>query len=252
MVRKKGPVWDYYDIQSNVDNSHPHVKCKYCSKEFKRAVPERMQAHLNKKCPGAPDHTKSQSRQQNTTSNLDNLSDEERKSLKFLLSKALELSNKERVKMQMDDIDQSPGDMRHLGYCYQRGIATEKNEEKAFELYKISANKGHITSINDLGYCYQHGIGTEKNEIKAFEFYQEAAEKGYAESMYNLGYFYHNGIGTEKNEIKAFELYEKAAEKGNINAIHKLVECYQHGIGTKKNEIKASEWVKKAAESNYA
>ncbi|CAB4417127.1 unnamed protein product [Rhizophagus irregularis] len=253
MVRKKGPVWNHFEIISNTINSHPHVKCKYCSKEYKRAVPERMQTHLDKKCVQAPNSAKSQSKQQNTTSNLDHLSEEEKKSLKLLLSKVLspyKLSNKEKVKMQTDDIDQSPGDMRHLGYCYQRGIGTERNEEKAFELYKVAANKGHVISINDLGYCYQHGIGTEKDEIKAFELYKEAVEKGCVESMRNLGYFYQNGIGTEKNEVKAFKLYKKAAEKGDINAIRNLGECYQHGIGTEKNEIKASEWIKKAVESN--
>jgi phage FluMu protein Com len=135
MVRKKGPVWQHYCIENNDDNSHPHVKCKYCDKEFKRAVPERMQTHLDKKCPHAPDNAKLQSRQQNTTSNLDHLSEEEKKSLKLLLSKAFKLTNREKVKVQTNDIDQSPSDMRHLGYCYQCGIGTEKNEEKAFELY---------------------------------------------------------------------------------------------------------------------
>ena len=42
-----------------------NVKCKYCSKDFKRAVPEQMQAHLDKNCLKAPNNAKSQFRQQN-------------------------------------------------------------------------------------------------------------------------------------------------------------------------------------------
>lgn len=51
MTRKKGPVWDHFQIigdNFNKDNKHPHVQCNYCSKDFQRAVPKRMQVHLNK------------------------------------------------------------------------------------------------------------------------------------------------------------------------------------------------------------
>ncbi|CAG8444747.1 12743_t:CDS:2 [Rhizophagus irregularis] len=61
MVRKKGPVWDHFEILNNAVNSHPHVRCKYCPKEYKRAVPKRMQFHLDKNCAQAPNSTKSQS-----------------------------------------------------------------------------------------------------------------------------------------------------------------------------------------------
>ncbi|CAG8617557.1 11366_t:CDS:2 [Rhizophagus irregularis] len=112
MVRKKGPVWEHFQIIDNKDNRHPHVQCKHCSKDFQRAVPERMQAHLNKKCPKAPNHVKSQTKQQNTTSkinNIEHMSEEEQKSLGLLLAKALTSSSKltiEEVKMQTDDNEQ--------------------------------------------------------------------------------------------------------------------------------------------------
>ncbi|CAB5388323.1 unnamed protein product [Rhizophagus irregularis] len=208
MVRKKGPVWEHFQIIDNKDNRHPHVQCKHCSKDFQRAVPERMQAHLNKKCPKAPNHVKSQTKQQNTTSkinNIEHMSEEEQKSLGLLLAKALTSSSKltiEEVKMQTDDNEQLlyPSDIRHLGYCYQRGIGTEKNEKKAFELYKEAAKRGNITTINDLAYCYEYGIGTEKDKIRAFELYKEAAEKGNIDAINNLGKCCQNGIGTEKDE----------------------------------------------------
>ncbi|CAB4376584.1 unnamed protein product [Rhizophagus irregularis] len=118
-----------------------------------------------------------------------------------------------------------------LGEFFRRGIGTEKDEIKAFELYKAAAENGNIKSIYQLGEYYFYGIGTKKNVIKAVEMYKEAAGRGDVNAINDLGYCYQHGIGTEKDEINAFELYKIAAEKG-----------------TKKNEIKALELYKKAAE----
>ncbi|RIA88464.1 hypothetical protein C1645_826327 [Glomus cerebriforme] len=262
MVRKKGPVWEHFNSKSRNDDSHPHVQCKYCPQIFQRAVPERMQAHLDKKCPKAPNNAKSQSIQQNITSTIDNISDnmseEEQKSLEILLTKALssaevphsfvdnpyviqffqrlrpsfKLPNREMVNKQINDNGDQSGsssDIRQLGV------------EKNVKSYKKASEKGHIDSIYDLGYCYQYGIGVEKDEIKAFEKYKEAAEKGHIRSINKLGYCYNYGIGTEKNEIKAFELFKEATEKGNIDSIYNLGYCYENGIGTEKNENRAFE-----------
>ncbi len=67
MVKKKGPVWEHWTeirnrgINNNKPNSHPSVQCNYCSKNFERAVPKRMQAHLDENCTEAPNNAKSQS-----------------------------------------------------------------------------------------------------------------------------------------------------------------------------------------------
>ncbi|EXX71914.1 uncharacterized protein OCT59_019037 [Rhizophagus irregularis] len=131
-----------------------------------------------------------------------------------------------------------------LGEYYFYGIGTKKNVIKAVEMYKEAAGRGDVNAINDLGYCYQHGIGTEKDEINAFELYKIAAEKGDITSMNNLGECYQRGIGTMKDEIKAFELYKELAEEGHTYSIYDLGYCYQHGIGTEKNETKALELYK--------
>ncbi|POG66415.1 kinase-like domain-containing protein, partial [Rhizophagus irregularis DAOM 181602=DAOM 197198] len=141
--------------------------------------------------------------------------------------------------------------INRLGHCYQEGIGTKKDESKAFELYEEATKKGHINSINDLGYCYQEGIGTEKNEYKAFGLFKEAVEKGDISSMRNLGDCYRMGIGTIKNEIKAFELYEEAAENNDIDAIFILGGCYQCGMGTENNKIRAFKLYKKAADRDH-
>ena len=77
--------------------------------------------------------------------------------------------------------------------------------------------------MNKLGYYYQHGIGTEKNEIKAFTLYKKAAEEGYIESICNLRYCYQYGIGVDKNDDDVFKWYLKSAEGGNHDAMKNLL-----------------------------
>ncbi|CAB4478331.1 unnamed protein product [Rhizophagus irregularis] len=214
MVRKKGPVWKHFQIIGNNDKSHPRVQCKYCSKDFQRAVPERLQAHLNEKCPNAPNSAKSQTKQQKTISKIDNIehmSEEEQESSKALTS-SFKLSTREEAKIQTDDNEQ----LRYSGI--------EKDEIRAFELFKEAAGKGDIDAMNNLGKCYQNGIGTEKDKIRAFEMYKKAAGKGQLDAITKLGYCYEKGKGTEKDEIRAFELYQEAAKGGDLFALYMVLD----------------------------
>jgi TPR repeat protein len=62
--------------------------------------------------------------------------------------------------------------------------------------------------------CYEKGIGTKINKTKAFELYKIAAEKEHSIAQYNLGYFYENGLSIEKDLVQAILWYNKAAESG--------------------------------------
>ncbi|CAB5191703.1 hypothetical protein RhiirA5_415215 [Rhizophagus irregularis] len=81
---RRRSAWDHFYIIDKHDDPHPHVQCKYCVKEYKRAVPERMQAHLNKKCSEAPNAAKSHKQHLS-----ERMSVEEINSLVSLLAKAL-------------------------------------------------------------------------------------------------------------------------------------------------------------------
>src|SRR5436190_2235732 len=74
----------------------------------------------------------------------------------------------------------------------QHIISRSKNEYEIFN-YLLN-NKNNLQNIFLLAIFYQIEIGTEKNEIKAFELYKEAADKGDVNSINNLGYCYQEGI----------------------------------------------------------
>src|SRR6266496_2659703 len=56
-----------------------------------------------------------------------------------------------------------------LAYICIRGKDVEKNYNLAFELANKLAEKEYLPGINMLGYCYDYGVGTDVNQEKAFE-----------------------------------------------------------------------------------
>ncbi|CAG8679137.1 1460_t:CDS:2 [Rhizophagus irregularis] len=99
--RKKGPVWEHFIIVDKSNNSHPPVQCKYCSKKYERAVPERMQAHLNK-CQTALNDSKLQSRQQPIIVNFTSDRMGEDQNVNVLLSPFKLQNNSEEINVQID------------------------------------------------------------------------------------------------------------------------------------------------------
>ncbi|CAG8542908.1 24220_t:CDS:2 [Racocetra persica] len=50
------------------------------------------------------------------------------------------------------------------------------DHRKAFDLYQKSLRNGYVTAYQILGDCYNIGMGTNIDEEKAFEYYQVAAK----------------------------------------------------------------------------
>ncbi|RHZ44900.1 hypothetical protein Glove_707g76 [Diversispora epigaea] len=136
----------------------------------------------------------------------------------------------------------------NLGYCYEKGIGTTKDEEKAFQWYLKSAEGGNLMGQYNLGHCYHDEIGTTKDEEKAFLWYMKSAKEGNSYGQHNLGYCYEKGIGTTKDEEKAFKWYMKSAKGGNLLGQCDLGSCYHNGIGTIKDDGKMFQWYTKSAE----
>jgi TPR repeat protein len=82
-----------------------------------------------------------------------------------------------------------------------------------------------------LGNCYDYGIGTNVDKEKAFGMCQKAATSESNAAQFNLALMYANG-GVDKDENKALELFRKLAEKGFLGGTLMLGNCYYHGIGT--------------------
>jgi TPR repeat protein len=81
--------------------------------------------------------------------------------------------------------------------------------------------------------------GMTPEEVKAFERYKVKAEKGGREDQYNLAYSYFNGNGVAKNFVQAAAWYRKAAEQGDAEAQFYMALFYCYGFGVAKDEVEA-------------
>lgn len=64
-----------------------------------------------------------------------------------------------------------------------RGIGVNKNEKRAYDLYKKAVSEGDVRAKKYLADCYLWGLGTDKNIDEASRLYLEAAQSGDEEAI---------------------------------------------------------------------
>ncbi|MCI6654991.1 MAG: sel1 repeat family protein [Clostridium sp.] len=175
---------------------------------------------------------------------------------------------------------------RLLARMYENGEFVDKNEKRAYKLYKLLAKEGDARAQLKIGdYCKKekkydeaskyYDMAAQKNNIEAkdkwgvmflesgvlydkcnakrikegLERVKDAAYNGYAMAQYNMGLYYKNGEnGIQKDLSKAYEWFKLAAEQDNEYAQKNLGDFFLYGRGVPKDEKKACQWYEKSAE----
>lgn len=139
--------------------------------------------------------------------------------------------------------------MLNLADLCLRGLGTEKNVDKARELYNKAFEAGYTDAMVMCGDTYMEGdAGQEPDYEKAISCYQQAILKNCPYAAYRLGWIYCNGIGVEKDIEKAINYYEKAISMNYEDAMVDLGILYREGEIVQKNERKAMEYLLKASD----
>jgi TPR repeat protein len=137
---------------------------------------------------------------------------------------------------------------RLIGQCYLEGEGVEKDQAQAVEWFSKSAQQGCAVAQGLLGWLYLSGEVVEKDQTKAVEWFSKSAEQDNATSQWYLAWRYMSGEGVEKDQAQAVEWFRKSAEQGDADSQRVLGWCYSNGEGVEKNPAEAAKWYLKAAE----
>ncbi len=138
-----------------------------------------------------------------------------------------------------------------LGMCYEYGIGTEPQEQKAFEAFLKASENGVEAAKYRLGRAYYFGIGTEKNEVSAFRWFNEAAQADHQYSKYFAGLIVLDPNSGLLDEQLGIRYMREAAEAEIPEAQFKLGNCYLMGEAVEEDENQALYWFEKAAENGH-
>jgi TPR repeat protein len=139
-----------------------------------------------------------------------------------------------------------------LGTIYHEGKALPRDDAKAFEYFRQSAQSGDPAFQANLGLCYSQGTGARQNYAEAVKFLQPAAENGIPNdpiatrnAQDELGGIYYTGDKhVAKDRKKAMFWFEKAARAGHPHAQRMVGYLLQ----LNKSYTEALPWLKTAAE----
>ncbi|MBE6584521.1 MAG: sel1 repeat family protein [Ruminococcaceae bacterium] len=152
----------------------------------------------------------------------------------------------------------SPEAMYMLGECYNYGIGTTADQEKAFALYLCAAKaaeqlavptKCHAHLFIAIAQCYEKGIGTAQDLSLAIDTYKHAAEHGDVEALYRAGC----AIICQSQERSALAsartYFLRAARHAYMPAMLMMGIFSENGSGVQKNASDAKSWYAKAVVS---
>jgi TPR repeat protein len=157
--------------------------------------------------------------------------------------------------------------MFQLALCYDKGIGTKKDINKASDLFLKSAEGGNAQAqlrvglmylsqkyfIDELKIFMRQQDNSKYDEIEALyrerealKWFTKAAEQGDPEALY-----YSAKLLFKTNEKEeGANYFKKAAEKDHGLAQSMWGNCLYYGNGVIKNKLEAVKWFRKAAEKN--
>ncbi len=122
----------------------------------------------------------------------------------------------------LTDVD--PVGAANLGRNFLIGQNGFPNDPKqAFKWLSLGAHGSNAAAQANLGFCYQQGLGTKKNDAEAFRWYMKSAKSGSSAGEFFVGECYAKGIGTPVDMTNAVSFYKLAAQ-GNYQLANQRLE----------------------------
>lgn len=138
----------------------------------------------------------------------------------------------------------------YCGVCFKSGVGVEKNLDKAFEYYMLSASPGNndenkIVDLYFEGLDYISDIPTlHERFAKYANKYKEDVVFGATKAIQEIANEYQKASNyfNKQDCKKAFELFKSLADRKDPMGYFELAYCYQHGFGIEQNKDEADKW----------
>jgi uncharacterized protein len=96
------------------------------------------------------------------------------------------------------------------------------------------------------------GTHAEVDEERALELFRAAANRGHADARFKLAELYASGIGEPRNADESpMNLYLGLAQRGNRDASAALAQRYLQGLGTERDLLQAARWAWRVGRSEF-
>lgn len=159
----------------------------------------------------------------------------------------------EALQLFMDDGDLGdPVTQYRIGWLYEMGQGTERDDVKAAEWFRKSAEQGYALAQNELGRLLFSGKTGKKERAQAVVWYERAAEKKLSAAQSNLCTIYYKGLGVAQDIGKAFEHCRTAAQYGHGIAQDTLGLYHLKGINVEQSDEEACKWFERAHKNTSA
>ncbi|QJP07786.1 tetratricopeptide repeat protein [Pseudomonas multiresinivorans] len=111
------------------------------------------------------------------------------------------------------------------------GESLEHFEKRRIEQLQQSAKYGYAPAMHELAIHYDSGDLVPRNLEKAAQLFRQAAEKGHPHAQWIYGLdLIHGRNGIEKDEKLGIEYVKKSAESKFEGALESMAEFYKKGI----------------------
>ncbi len=144
----------------------------------------------------------------------------------------------------------SPAEMYTMSKAYFIGDGVIKDEEKAVELCKHSADLGYPQAQYYMGFLYASGNSVEQNFNLATEYYRKAADQGIVEAQSMLGETVYKSSDLTVNKKDAVKYLVMSANH-DPESMTELAKIYLDGEILEKDVKKAFALLNNAADYKY-
>lgn len=159
----------------------------------------------------------------------------------------------------MDYCNEGNGEACYItGFSYHK-YPEIRDDSKSVSAFTRGCEVGNLESCGNLGLMNEKGWGTEKNLQRAIDLYEHTCSAGVAVHCRNVGRLSEGDSGFPVDLERAETAYQRALELALTQCESKVPEScavaghmYKDGKGTEKNPIRARELLKKSCKMGYS